>query len=143
MKKLVFLALFSLLFAFDFTFTKAFEEFNKGLRLEKNDIQKAQEHFKKSFEYINELKDKNTSQVNYMLGKMYCNGWGVEQNYSLAEKYFKNALELGNKRAYCCLARLYLKIGDIQKAQKYLKYAKSHKEIANYCKDINEIKEQQ
>jgi len=139
MKKLIALMIISIsLFALDFTFTKAFREFNKGVNLEKKDPQSAMVHFQKAYIYIETLKNKDTSQINYMLGRMYCNGWGVEKDYAKAEKYFLRAIELGNKRANCCLARLYIKEGKPELAKKYLEYAKTHKSIANYCSDINQ-----
>ena len=127
-------------FAFDLTFTKAFNYFNKGMRLEKSNPKKAEEYFVKAYALIQSLPNKNTSQVQYMLGRMYCNGWGVEQNYQKAEKHFLKALKLGNKRANCCIARLYIKEGKLKEAKKYLTYALSHKEIANYCSDIDPTK---
>jgi len=145
MKKLiiVFIVIFS--FALDLKFTKAFREFNKGVKLEKTNPQEAQKHFEKAFELINDLENKNSSQVYYMLGRMYCNGWGVKQNYSLAEKYFKKALNYGNKRVHCCIARLYIREGKYDLAKEHLEYALSHPEIKNYCNDINQttLKEQQ
>ena len=127
-------------FGLNLTFTKAFNYFNKGMRLEKSDPKKAQEYFVKAYALIQSLSNKNTSQVQYMLGKMYCNGWGVEQNYQKAEKHFLEAIKLGNKRANCCIARLYIKEGKLKEAKKYLNYALSHKEIANYCNDIDTTK---
>jgi TPR repeat protein len=145
MKKLVLVLFFILSFAFDFKFTKAFQEFNRGVNTVKTNPQEAQKHFEKAFEIINDLDNKNSSQVYYMLGRMYCNGWGVKQNFSLAEKYFKKALNLGNQRVHCCLARLYIKEGKYDLARKHLDYALTHPSIKNYCNDINEsiLKEQQ
>ena len=137
-KTLLFIISISLSFAFDLTFTKAFNNFNQGIRLLNQNPSLAQQKFKKSYEAIQSLSNKNSSQVNYMLGKMYCNGWGVKQNYKLAEKYFLKALALGNKRVTCCLARLYLKMGKKNIAQKYLKKALSNKQIANYCNNITQ-----
>ena len=141
MKKILAL-LFSLsiIFAFDLTFTKAFNNFNKGLRTYNTNPQKAQEYFTKAYTLIQQLKNKNTSQVYYMLGRMYCNGLGVQKDLKKAEEYFLKALKLGNKRVNCCLARLYIKMGDYKKAKHYLDIALSNKTIANYCSDID-IKE--
>ena len=138
MKKIVMLLLsLNLIFAFDLTFTKAFNNFNKGLRIYNSNPQKAQQYFKKAYEYIQKLKNKDTSQVYYMLGRMYCNGFGVKKDLNKAEEYFLKSLKLGNKRVYCCLSRLYIKKGEKEKAKKYLKVALSNEKIANYCDDIN------
>jgi TPR repeat protein len=78
-----------------------------------------------------------------MLGKMYCNGWGVERDYKKAEEYFLKAIKLGNERAYCCIARLYIRMNKKSLAKKYLNSALSNKAISNYCNDIdpNTLKE--
>ena len=138
MKKIAILIIsLGFLFAFDMTFTKAFNNFNKGLRTYNSNPQKAQEYFKKAYILIQQLKNKNSSQVYYMLGRMYCNGFGVEKDLKKAEEYFLKSLQLGNKRANCCLARLYIKLGDYKKAKHYLDIALSNKTIANYCSDID------
>ena len=138
MKKIIlFLMGMSLIFAFDLTFTKAFNNFNKGLRTYNTNPKQAQQYFKKAYEYIQQLKNKDTSQINYMLGRMYCNGFGVKEDLKKAEKYFLRALQLGNARVNCCITRLYLKMGDKEKAKKYLKKALSNPHIANYCSDID------
>ena len=138
MKKIIILMLIiGLSFAFDLTFTKAFNNFNKGLKTYNTDPQKAQEYFKKAYNYIQQLKNKDTSQVYYMLGRMYCNGFGVKKDLNKAEEYFLKALKLGNRRVNCCLARLYIKMGKLDKAKHFLKIALSHKRIANYCSDID------
>ena len=138
MKKLFLILIFAVAsFAFDLTFTQAFNNFNKGMRLEHTNPSLAQKYFKKAYFFMQKLKHKDTSQVNYMLGRMYCNGWGVNIDYKKAEKYFLRAIELGNARAHCCIARLYVKEGDLKKAKKYLNYALTHKSIATYCDDID------
>ena len=138
MKKLLLIFMLSLsIFAFDLTFTKAFKNFNKGMQLEKTNPKKASEYFQKAYFLIQQLKNKDTSQVHYMLGKMYCNGWGVNKDYKKAEEHFLRAIQLGNARAKCCIARLYIKEGKLTLAKKYLDYALSHSDIANYCSDID------
>jgi len=138
MKKIIILLLtLTFAFTFDLTFTKAFKNFTKGLQTYDSNPQKAQEYFKKAYEYIQKLKNKDTSQVNYMLGRMYCNGLGVPQDLHKSEEYFLKALKLGNKRVNCCLARLYIKMGRIDEAKKYLQKALSIPTIRNYCKDID------
>jgi tetratricopeptide (TPR) repeat protein len=137
MKKILFIILTTIFaFGFDALYTKAFLAYKKGLNLELKDPQKAQQYFQKAFILLSEIKT-TSSQKYYMLGRMYCNGWGTKQDLNKAEEYFKKAMALGNKRVYCCLARLYIKKGELNKAKKYLKYALSHKDLAFYCKDIN------
>ena len=138
MKKLIIILTTTVfLFSLNLTFTKAFNYFRKGEKLEKTNPKKANEYFIKAYTLIQALPNKKTSQVNYMLGKMYCNGWGVKQDLNKAEKYFLEAIKLGNKRANCCITRLYIKKGDLKKARKYLNIALSNKAIANYCNDID------
>ena len=127
---------FSLVFSFDAMYTKAFMAFKKGIKYESTNPQKAQRYFQNAFVLLNEIKN-DSSQKYYMLGRMYCNGWGVPQDLNKAEIYFKKALKLGNQRVNCCLARLYIKKGELSKAKKYLKYALSHESLSFYCKDIN------
>jgi len=140
MKKFIFSFIFIIVnfaMGFDLTFTKAFKNFTKGLQTYNSNPQQAQQYFKKAYEYIQKLKNKDTSQVYYMLGRMYCNGLGVPKDYQKAEKYFLNAIKLGNQRANCCITRLYIKMGKINEAKKYLKKALSNPHISNYCDDID------
>jgi len=138
MKKIAIVLLFAVSsFAFDLTFTKAFNNYNKGIRYEKTDPQKANQYFQKAFFLIQMLKHKDTSQVHYMLGNIYLNGWGVEKNYQKAKKNFLRAIELGNSRANCSLAKVYIKMGNLKLAKKYLNIALSNPSIAPYCSDID------
>ncbi len=138
MKKVIFIFIsFVFVFALDLTFTKAYRAFNKGVKLHKTNPQKAQQYFQKAYILLTELHEKPSSQVYFMLGRMYSNGWGVERNYKKAEEYLKKAIKLGNERAYCSLAKVYIKTGKYAKAKKYLDYALSHENLSNYCKDIN------
>ncbi len=139
MKKLFLVLILTIsAFALDLTFTKAFNNFNKGTRFEQTDKQKANQYFQKAFFLIQQMQHKDTSQVNYMLGEMYSNGWGIEQNYQKAEKYFLKAINLGNVRANCSLAKLYIQMGKSNLARKYLNYALSYPSVAHYCKDISQ-----
>jgi TPR repeat protein len=130
-------------FALNLTFTKAFKAFNKGVKLQKTNPQKAQKYFQKAYILLSELENKPSSQVYYMLGKMYCNGWGVDRDYKKAEEYFLKAIKLGNERAHCCIVRLYIRMNKKNLAKKYLNSALSNKAISNYCNDIdpNTLKE--
>jgi len=138
MKKLLtILLVVNFLFSIDFTFTKAWNNFTKGMKIVKQNPQEAQIYFKKSYNLIQKIKNRPSSQVYYMLGRMYCNGWGVEKDLNKAEIYFKKALSLGNQRVNCCLARLYIKMGKRELAKKYLKIALNHPNLKIYCTDIN------
>ena len=138
MKKLLLVLLFTIsAFSFDLTFMKAFNNFNKGINIVKSNPQKAEQYFQKTFFLIQMLKHKDTSQVNYMLGQMYFNGWGVKKDYQKAQEYFLKAIQLGNKRANCSLAKLYIKTGHLTLAKKYLNITLSNPDIANYCSDID------
>jgi len=137
MKQIIIIfAISSLILGFDLTFTKAYNEFRKGTSLVRNAPKLAQKHFKKAYLLLNKINNKNSAQIHYMLGRMYCNGWGVEKNYEKAKQHMLEAINLGNERSYCCLARLYLRTGDLQKARKYLDLALSIKKISYYCNDI-------
>ena len=148
MKKIITaLIISSCLFAFDFTFTRAFNDFNQGLNLINKNPSLADKKFKEAYKLLKKITNKNSSQVYYMLGRIYSNGWGVNKNYLLAQKYLLKAIKLGNKMAICCLARLYLKMNKPILAQKYLKISLSDKAISQYCNDLlqklNNMKEQQ
>ena len=137
MKKLFLISIMSVfVFAFDALYTKAFMAYKKGVNLELRNPQKAQQYFQEAYILLKQIKN-DSSQKYYMLGRMFCNGWGVPKDLDKAEKYFKKALKLGNQRVYCCLARLYIKKGDLAKAKKYLRYALSHETLSMYCRDIN------
>lgn len=138
MKKLLLILILSIsAFSFDFAFMKVFNNFNKGIRFEKSNPQKANHYFQKAFFLIQTLNNKDTSQVNYMLGQMYFNGWGVRRDYQKAEKYFLKAIQLGNKRANCSLAKLYIKTQHLTLAKKYLNIALANKDVAPYCSNID------
>lgn len=137
-KLLLIMTLIGSLFAFEFT--EAFMDFNKGIKfMNKGKVQKAQKYFAQSYAILKglESKGKGSSQIYYMLGRMYCNGWGVETDLKKAEFYFKKAMAMGNRRVHCCIVRLYLKEGKVNEAKKELKYALSHKSIKSYCDDID------
>jgi TPR repeat protein len=146
MKKLILILMAISLFAIDFTFTKAYRAFNQGIRLEKTNPQMANKKFYEAYILLQQvIQKKPSSQAFYMLGRIYCNGWGVDKDYKKAEEMFLKALKLGNRRVNCCLARLYIRMNQKDKAKKYLEYALSHQEIANYCNDIDpqQLKEKQ
>jgi len=129
--------LVSLLFGLDFTFIKIFHNFKKGVRLYKKDPIKAQKYFSRAYALIQKSKLKNSSQIQYFLGRMYYNGWGVPKDYKKAEKHLLKAISLGNRRAYCCLAKVYIKEGRLKEAKKYLELALSNPILARACNDID------
>lgn len=139
MKKIIIL-LSLIVIGFSFEFTQAFMDFNKGIKfIKKGKINKAQTFFAKSFAIVKSLeeKGKGSSQVYYMLGRMYCNGWGTDKDLKKAEMYFKKSIAMGNRRSHCCLARLYIKEGKLKLAKQELSYALSHDSIKNYCEGID------
>jgi TPR repeat protein len=124
------------LFGFDFTFTRAFNLFNKGLRLEQTNPAAAERNFEKAYALLSTIKTPS-SQKFYMLGVMFANGYGVPKNYQKAIKYFKLAIQYGNKRANCSLAKVYIQLHNLKKAKKYYKEAMKYSNVSNYCNTIN------
>ncbi len=120
----------SFLFSFNALYTKAFIAYKKGQKYLKSNPQKAQKYFQESFLLLNQIK-KDSAQKFYLLGEMYLNGWGVAQDLEEAEKMLKKAISLGNKRAYCSIAKLYIKENKNELAQKYLKSAKKNSIACN------------
>lgn len=60
-----------------------------------------------SFE--NAIKKDHSIQANFMLGKIYLYGEGVEPQREKAIEYLKKAVQSGNLRADCFLSEAYLK----------------------------------
>ena len=144
MKKIIWILFTSVLaFAIDLTYSKAFQYYKKGLKLEKTNPSEAQKYFKESFFLTKELESQNkaSSQIYFMLGKMYHKGWGTNKNLFLAEKYYLKALKLGNKRVNCPLAKLYKETGKEKLAKKYLQNSLKNPSTKKECEDLKEIKE--
>ena len=121
MKKLLILLFISSLFALNLEYTKAFFMYQKAYKTLNTNPKKSQENFKKSFEILKNLEKQNipSSQVYYLLGVMYSNGWGVKKDYIKARDELLKAIKLGNVEAKCQLASLYLKMNNLEEARKY------------------------
>ena len=122
MKKFILFSIFTFIFAFDSSYMKACKFFNKGLSLVNSNYNQSQLYFKKAFDLLSNYKKKYNPKLHYMLGMMYLNGWGVEQNYKKALKELVTAEKFGNKRVHCPLLKVYTKTNDIKNAKKELKY---------------------
>ena len=72
----------------------------------KPDETKANEWYLKAAEQFREDADKGDVESQFMLGELYCDGYGVEQDYSEAAKWYRKAAEQGhavgqNNLAWC------------------------------------------
>ena len=61
-----------------------------------------------AFELIQKAAEKGNPVAQIRYGKCLENGFGVEQNYELAEEWYTKAANQGNVTAYICLADLYM-----------------------------------
>ena len=73
------------------------------------------------------VEEDGARQAEFFLGLLYLRGKGVERNPIVAKRYLSKAAEMGNARAKCYLAELYLnqKKPKIQTAMKLLKEGES------------------
>jgi len=122
MKKIFILLFISSLFALNLEYTKAFFMYQKAYRMLNTNPKISQEYFKKSFKILKKLEREKipSSQVYYLLGVMYSNGWGIKKDYSKAKKELLKAIKFGNLKAKCQLASLYLKMNNLEAARKYI-----------------------
>ena len=69
------------------------------------------------------VEEDGAEQAHYFLGLLYLKGQGVKKDHASAEKYLVHAAAIGNARAKCYLAELYLsqKKPERSKALKLLK----------------------
>jgi hypothetical protein len=77
------------------------ELFRKGMTL----FEKSQYH--ECFSPFQQAAEKGHAEAQWMLGRLYLNGWGVSKNYSLAEQWTRKAAEQGVAQAECNLGRMY------------------------------------
>ncbi len=63
--------------------------------------------YKKAFQYIKEVADKQYDEAQFVLSSLYIEGKGTTRNYSNAVKYLKQATSQGNKDAIITLADIY------------------------------------
>lgn len=89
-------------------YSKGYMSYKKGLRLLKTDEKRAYGYFKKSLKLLKAAHHEGSIPASYILGRLYCNGWGVKQDFIKAEAYFKENIKQGGIRSHCCLAKLYL-----------------------------------
>lgn len=61
---------------------------------------------KKYFELA--IEEDGALQAQYMIGLLYLDGLGVKKSLKKAEEMFLNASKIGNRRAECMLAKIYL-----------------------------------
>ncbi|WP_353661158.1 hypothetical protein [Hydrogenimonas sp. SS33] len=76
---------------------------------------------KKLFEQA--IEEDGAEQARFFLGLLYLDGKGVDRNLHAAKQFLQKAADIGNARAKCYLAKVYLqqKKPDKQKALKLLK----------------------
>ncbi|EMX6285300.1 tetratricopeptide repeat protein [Providencia sp. PROV257] len=76
----------------------------------------------------------HSSNAMMSLGDLYFDGYGVEQNMELAEKWYKEAIQMGNDTAITRLATLYGEMSDYKKAMELYNIAilKEDPEAMNY-----------
>jgi TPR repeat protein len=95
-KKRLFLFVLMPLFLYASYFSDAMRAYKQG------DYQKARELFELAVE------EDGAEQAQYFLGLLYLKGLGVKKNLYTAKKYLKKAANIGNARAKCHLAEIYL-----------------------------------
>ncbi len=96
--------------------------FSDGMRAYK---QGDYEEAKKLFELA--VEEDGAQQAQYFLGLLYLEGKGVDRDIVTAKRFLTRAADLGNARAKCYLAKVYLmqKRPNKKKALKLLKEGKS------------------
>ncbi|MGM0533154.1 MAG: tetratricopeptide repeat protein [Campylobacterota bacterium] len=68
-----------------------------------------QKEYKEAFTLFERAANNQSSiQANYFLGLMYLRGRGVAKNLNQAQRFLQTASTIGNKRAQCLLAEVYL-----------------------------------
>lgn len=105
--------------------------FADGMRAYKQgDYEKAKQFFELAAEEDGAL------QANYFLGLLYLKGKGTGQNLSKAEKYLHTVATMGNARAKCYLAEVYLLQKGDRKKQAIQLLREGHQEGADECAKI-------
>ena len=116
-------------------YTKGFMLYKKGSTLLDKNVPKANKMFSKALPFLEKAASENSSQAYFMLGRMYCNGWGVDVDFEKAKEYFIKSIDLGDKRSNCCIARLLIiKLHNVEAGLPHLKQAE--KDGIPACKDI-------
>lgn len=92
-------------------FNKEYEELantsDAALYQKAEELEKAKD-YKAAFEYYLKSAKLNNGQAYLKMGYFYENGLNVEQNYEKAYEFYNKAIDLGNIKAKCFLAGLYL-----------------------------------
>jgi len=105
MKKILTLLLFFSFLMSQNLYFEAFKDVNKAKRILNTKPQEAQKLFIEAYSYLKQIVntsiDNNKPSINSfkLLGQMYLNGWGVNQNQQLAIKYLCYAKQMGNHEA--------------------------------------------
>ncbi|WP_200763599.1 tetratricopeptide repeat protein [Nitrosophilus alvini] len=81
------------------------------------------QNYKEAKEFFELAVEEGSVQAKYFLGLFYLNGMGTQKDLDKAEKFFLEAKKIGNARANCYLAQIYLEKGNanIKKIKKLLK----------------------
>ena len=107
MKKSVILVIFMMFSVASLNASDYFEGFKfytKGHKLLNTNSDKAFKYFLEAQSHLLVAYKSNSANAAFMLGTMYCNGWGVDKNYDKAKKYCTDAKNWGSKRKNCCKA---------------------------------------
>lgn len=99
-------------------------------RLGEKDFEKSQKYYSEALKGFHEVEPTATklkSYVQYRIGKMYCYGLGIEQDYSQAFDWFLKSSKENNKFAQFSLANLYYYGNGVEKdlSQAFLWYQRS------------------
>lgn len=108
MKKLLLIAVF----CFSFAQASIFSDGIKAFQAKEYD--RAYNLFHRS------LNNQSSIQANYFLGLMHLRGLGTPQNLDMAYKHLNVASSIGNARAKCLMAELFILKRDIVSAKEIL-----------------------
>lgn len=112
MKKILFILIVCFNFAHASIFSSAIKAYQN------KDYKKAYALFQRS------LDNQSSIQANYFLGLMQLRGLGVDKNIPMAKRHLKAAADIGNARAKCLLAEVYIYEAKINKANEILRNAR-------------------
>ncbi len=93
----------------------AFQDIKKAKRLLNSNPDKANNLFIEAAGYLKQVinssinANKPSGNALYLLGEIYCNGWGVKKNTKKAYKLFCAAKQLGNLKAKKQVNKLKIK----------------------------------
>lgn len=108
--------------------------FSDGMRAyKKSDFDRAKFYFEAALE-----KDK-AYNASHILGKMYLEGDGVNQDFDKAIKYFKLAQKYGNITAGCYVSTAYMRKGIFDWGILEDGLARGLKHNTKYCYDVVDL----